>query len=223
MSSHRKPRSSPFNGRAVRTVLLAAGAAGVATAVPAHAATGPVRSAAVVSDGVFTHANRLHHTQARDSFTVRRFGKVDATSVRNQARAVSMGCSVDDHCRSVALSFQIVTVAGDAHHLKAVNVSDAANTYCDGCQTLAGAYQFVVSTPHALTLDAGARRQLADVHRRLDALTRSTLPATELRQRVDALAAEVNGVLKEAVAKAPKRAEKPDVTLHRRLDGWPGH
>ncbi|MFB7779261.1 hypothetical protein [Streptomyces bauhiniae] len=223
MSSHRKPRSSPFNGRAVRTVLLAAGAAGVATAVPAHAATGPVRSAAVVSDSVFTGANRLHHTQARDSFTIRQFGKVDATSVRNQARAVSMGCSVDDHCRSVALSFQIVTVAGDAHLLKAVNVSDAANEYCGGCQTLAGAYQFVVSTPHALTLDAGARRQLADVHRRLDALTRSTLPATELQQRVDALAAEVSGVLKEAVAKAPKGAEKPDVTLHRRLDGWPGH
>ncbi|MFF7968166.1 hypothetical protein ACFZC3_22765 [Streptomyces sp. NPDC007903] len=223
MSSHRKPRSSPFNGRAVRTVLLAAGAAGVATAVPAHAATGPVRSAAVVSDSVFTGANRLHHTQARDSFTIRQFGKVNATSVRNQAHAVSMGCSVDDHCRSVALSFQIVTVAGDAHHLKAVNVSDAANKYCDGCQTLAGAYQFVVSTPHPLALDAGARRQLADIHRRLDALTRSTLPATELQKRVDALAGEVNGVLQTAVAKAPKGTEKPDVTLHRRLDGWPGH
>ncbi|MEW2134914.1 hypothetical protein [Streptomyces sp. NPDC005435] len=224
MGSHRKPRASsgPFNGRAVRTVLLAAGAAGVATAVPAHAATGPAR-AAIVSDNVFSNANRLHHTQAKDSFTVREFGNVRAASVRNQANAVSVGCSVDDKCRSVALSFQIVTIAGDVHRLKAVNVSDAANKYCDGCQTLAGAYQFVVSTPNPLKLDSGARRQLNDIQRRLDALTRSSLPATELQTKVDALAGEVNGILQNAVAKAPKGHDRPDVTLHRRLDGWPRH
>ncbi|MEU6243239.1 hypothetical protein [Streptomyces sp. NPDC047024] len=224
MGSHRKPRpsSGPFNGRAVRTVLLAAGAAGVATAVPAHAATGPAR-AAIVSDSVFSNANRLHHTQTKDSFTVREFGNVRSASVRNQANAASVACSVDDKCRSVALSFQIVTIAGDVHRLKAVNVSDATNKYCDGCQTLAGAYQFVVSTPNPLKLDASTRRQLADIERRLDVLTRSTLPATELQTRVDALAGEVNGVLKNAVAKAPKGHDRPDVTLHRRLDGWPGH
>lgn len=224
MNHHRKPRThSVFTQRAVRVGLFAAGAAGLATAVPAQAATGLPQHTAVAADQTFSRADFHHHTQARDSFTVRQFGNVDAASVRNQANAVGVGCSVDDHCRSVALSFQIVTMAGEHTHLNAVNRGDAVNEHCDGCQTLAGAYQFVVSTPHPFTLDAETRRRLADIHQRLDALTRSTLPATDLKTRADALAAEVNTVLHDAVAKAPQGAEQPTVTLHRHLDGWPAH
>ncbi|MGW7422431.1 hypothetical protein ACWGJB_20655 [Streptomyces sp. NPDC054813] len=223
MSSHRKPRttSGPLTRRAVRIGLFAAGVAGAATALPAQAATA-VPHAAVASDHVFSHADRGHHTQVRDSFTVRQFGKVNAAAVRNQANAVSAGCSADDHCRSVALSFQIVTVAGEHTRLNAVNLSDAANKECTGCQTLAGAYQFVVATPNPLLLDATARGKLADIHRRLDELSRSTLPADELRTQADGLAAEVTTVLHDAVANAPKGDPRTDVTMHRHLDGWPG-
>ncbi|MEU8715412.1 hypothetical protein ACWC6I_22060 [Streptomyces sp. NPDC001414] len=222
MSSHRKPRTTPgpLTRRAVRIGLFAAGVAGAATAVPAQAATA-MPHAAFASDHVFSHADRGHHTQIRDSFTVRQFGKVNAATVRNQANAVSAGCSADDHCRSVALSFQIVTVAGEHTRLNAVNLSDAANKECTGCQTLAGAYQFVVSTPNPLLLDATARGKLADIHHRLDALSRSTLPADELRTKADGLAAEVTAVLHDAVANAPKGDPHSDVTLHRHLDGWP--
>ncbi|MEV7981473.1 hypothetical protein [Streptomyces sp. NPDC086519] len=223
MSSHRKPRTTtgPLTRRAVRIGLFAAGVAGAATAVPAQAATFAPH-AAVVSDHVFSHADRGHHTQVRDSFTVRQFGTVNAAAARNQANAVSAGCSADDHCRSVALSFQIVTIAGERTHLNAVNLSDAANKECTGCQTLAGAYQFVVSTPTALRFDEATQDKLADIHRRLDGLTRSTLPADQLRSRVDGLAAEVTTVLHDAVANAPKGDPQKDVTLHRHLDGWPG-
>lgn len=222
MSSHRKPRTTPgpLTRRAVRIGLFAAGVAGAATAVPAQAATA-MPHAAFASDHVFSHADRGHHTQIRDSFTVRQFGKVNAAAVRNQANAVSAGCSADDHCRSVALSFQIVTVAGEHTRLNAVNLSDAANKECTGCQTLAGAYQFVVATPNPLLLDATARGELADIHHRLDALSRSTLPADELRTKTDGLAAEVTAVLHDAVANAPKGDPHSDVTLHRHLDGWP--
>lgn len=225
--SHRKPRSSQGNAvrRALRTVLLTAGAAGAATALPAQAATaatgGPQNHAAVASDHVFSHADRAHHAETKDSFTVRQFGRVNAAGVRNQANAVSVGCSADDACRSVALSFQIVTVAGKRTHLNAVNLSDAVNKHCTGCQTLAGAYQFVVSTPTALTLDPETQGRLADVHRRLDALTRSPEPASDLKRQADALAAEVTGILHDAVARAPKTDTEPTVTLHRHLDGWP--
>lgn len=226
MSSHRKPRTpSPLTRRAVRVGLFAAGVAGVATAVPAQAATGGAAGGAtkvaVASDHVFSHADRRDHTEEKDSFTVRQFGKVNAASVRNQANAVSSGCTADDDCRSVALSFQIVTVAGEHTRLNAVNLSDATNKSCTGCQTLAGAYQFVVSTPAPLTLDSAHRRQLDDIHRRLDALTRSDIPATDLRTRADALAAEVDAVLKDAVADAPKGDAQEDVTMRRHLDGWP--
>ncbi|MFD8306187.1 hypothetical protein ACFV29_28175 [Streptomyces sp. NPDC059690] len=222
MSSHRKARpvSNPLTRRALGIGLFAAGVAGGATAVPAQAASG-VTHAAVVSDHVFSHVDRAHHTQARDSFTIRQFGTVNAASARNQANAVSAGCSADDACRSVALSFQIVTVAGEHAHLRAVNISDAANKECTGCQTLAGAYQFVVSTPRPLTLDTTAQGKLADIHRRLDALTRSSVSAADLKKQADGLAAEVSAVLKDAVAGAPKGDTQPDVTLHRQLDGWP--
>ncbi|ALV35281.1 hypothetical protein [Streptomyces sp. CdTB01] len=222
MSSHRKvrPVSNPLTRRALGIGLFAAGVAGAATAVPAQAASG-VTHAAVVSDHVFSHVDRAHHTQARDSFTIRQFGTVNAASARNQANAVSAGCSADDACRSVALSFQIVTVAGEHAHLRAVNISDAANKECTGCQTLAGAYQFVVSTPRPLTLDATAQGKLADIHRRLDELTRSSVSAADLKKQADGLAAEVSAVLKDAVASAPKGDVQPDVTLHRHLDGWP--
>lgn len=228
MNNHRKPRAtkSALTQRAVRVGLFAAGVAGVAAAVPAQvasAATDGSGHVAVASDHVFSHADRAHHTQARDSFSVRQFGTVNAAGVRNQANAVSAGCSADDACRSVALSFQIVTVAGEHTHLNAVNLSDATNKKCTGCQTLAGAYQFVVSTPRPLNLDDATQRQLADVHRRLDALTRSSLPAADLRQQADGLASEVTGILHDAVANAPKSADQPQVTMHRNLDGWPGH
>ncbi|MFJ7902094.1 hypothetical protein ACIQ6V_16650 [Streptomyces sp. NPDC096198] len=224
MNQHRKPRKhGAFTQRAVSVGLFAAGAAGIATAVPAQAATGVPQHTAVATDQTFSRADFHHHTEARDSFTVRQFGTVAAATVRNQANAVGLGCTADDHCRSVALSFQIVTMAGEHTRLTALNRGDAVNNHCDGCQTLAGAYQFVVSTPHPLTLDRATARHLDDIHRRLDALTRSTLPATELKKQADALAAEVNTVLQSAVAKAPQGADRPTVTLHRHLDGWPAH
>ncbi|MGI5142100.1 MULTISPECIES: hypothetical protein [unclassified Streptomyces] len=223
MNQHRKPRThSVLTQRAVRVGLLAAGAAGLATAVPAQAAAGAAHSAVAI-DHLYSRAGFIHHTDVKDSFTVRQFGTVRAGTVRNQATALGVGCSVDDHCRSVAFSFQIVTMAGERVHLNAINRGDAINQYCNGCQTLAGAYQFVVSTPRPFTLDNATQGRLADIHRRLDDLTRSTLSAADLRAQADSLAAEVNAVLRDAVAKAPKGPERPNVTLHRHLDGWPAH
>jgi hypothetical protein len=219
--SHRKPRPSrnPLTSKAFRLGLLAAGIATAAAAAPAQAAAPRShipRDVAVANDGAHTHANQLHHTQVQDTLTVHQFGSVIAAGVRNQANAISSGCSVDDHCRSIALSFQVVTMAGTHTHLNAVNLSDAVNKHCDGCQTLAGAYQFVVSTPRPFTLDSTARRGLADVHRRLDALTRSKDCAADLQKQVDQLAAEVKAILKSAVDSADYA---PDVAVHRHFDG----
>ncbi|MFD1274697.1 hypothetical protein ACFQ51_33480 [Streptomyces kaempferi] len=141
-NAHRKPNpvGKTLGRKAMRIGLFAASAAGIATAVPAQAATAAAssmgRSAAVAEDHTFSHADRAHPTQVKDSFTVRQFGTVKSAGIRNQANAVSVGCSVDAHCRSVALSFQIVTLAGQHTRLNAVNLSDAANQHCDGCQTL---------------------------------------------------------------------------------------
>ncbi|MFD1274696.1 hypothetical protein ACFQ51_33475 [Streptomyces kaempferi] len=81
----------------------------------------------------------------------------------------------------------------------------------------------MVSTARPITLDSATKSRLADIHRRLDELSRSGIPAADLKTKVDALAAEVTGVLHDAVAAAPKAADQPTVAVHRHMDGWPGH
>ncbi|GAA3055156.1 hypothetical protein GCM10020000_41800 [Streptomyces olivoverticillatus] len=209
---------NPTSRCLLRIGLLAAGVATAATAGPAQASEAVV----VARDGVRTTADHRHHVQYRDSFTVHQFGTVVGASLRNNADAKSVGCTADDACRSVALSFQIVTLSGDHVHLNAVNEGHAVNEHCTGCQTLAGAYQFVLSTAHPAALTQDTKRQLDDIHRRLDALGASRLPATQLKQRADALAAEVKALLSKPGATTVK-GTRPEVTVHRHLDGWPGH
>ncbi|TFV33951.1 hypothetical protein E4K10_42625 [Streptomyces sp. T1317-0309] len=77
-------------------------------------------------------------------------------SAYNRAVAQSVGCSVHAPCRSVALSFQIVTTAGsNARLINATNLSQAVNEHCPGCQTFSGAYH---SWCHAEGVHAGQCR-----------------------------------------------------------------
>ncbi|MCC3777573.1 hypothetical protein K6I33_002319 [Streptomyces sp. UNOB3_S3] len=200
----------------LRIGLLAAGLAAAATG-PAQAA----EAVAVSQDGVRTTANHRHHTDYRDSFTVHEFGSVAAARVGNRADARSVGCTADDACRSVALSFQVITLSGENVRLTAVNNGHAVNEHCDGCQTLAGAYQFVVSTATPARLTGDAQRKLADVHHRLDALGASRLPAAELKRQADGLAEEVRTLLSRPTSLSAAHPARPSVKVHRHLDGWP--
>ena len=228
LNQHRRatPRTGPAR-RALRLGMLAtAGLSVVATAASAQAATTShvAHGVAVADNTVSTLANPGHPDQFQDAFTVQQYGALYAAAADNQAQAQSAACTAARPCRSVALSFQIITMAGEHIHLDARNVSHAANHDCAGCQTLAGAWQFIVSTPEPFTLGATAQRQLADIHRSLDALGRSTAPVATVQQQADALAAQVQSVLQAAAATAPKgpgvnalAAAAPTVTLHRML------
>ncbi|WP_182446305.1 hypothetical protein [Streptacidiphilus sp. PB12-B1b] len=230
LNQHRRatPRTGPAR-RALRLGMLAtAGLTVVATAASAEAATTSHVShgVAVADNTVFSLANPGHPSQFQDAFTVHQYGALYDASAVNQAQAQAWACSAASPCRSVALSFQIITMAGENIHLNAQNTSHAADHDCAGCQTLAGAWQFIVSTPEPFTLSAAAQRQLADVHRSLDALGRSTAPVTAVQQQADALAAQVESILKAAAATAPKgpgvnalAAHAPVVTVHRMLTG----
>ncbi|WP_182455398.1 hypothetical protein [Streptacidiphilus sp. P02-A3a] len=232
MNLIQRHRAVPRTGtarRAVRLGLLAtAGLTVVATAATAQAATlsGAAHRVAVADDTVHALANPGHPSRFQDSFTVHQYGELGTASLRNRAEAESWACTADSPCRSVALSFQIVTMAGTDIHLNARNTSHAANHYCAGCQSLAGAWQFIVSTPEPFTLSPAAQRQLAGIHRDLDALGRSTAPIATVQQQADALAAQVVSVLRTAAAAAPERpgtsamaVPAPTVTVHRMLTG----
>lgn len=223
---HRRVRLSLLRNRhTFRLGLLATaclGAIGTAASAQAVGSGGSgVPGVAIADDTSSSHANPGHQTDFDDSFTVHQFGAVYAASVRNQANAQSTACSADAPCRSVAISFQIDTMAGADVRLNAVNLSNADNVHCDGCQTVGVAYQFVVSTPGVFTLSPAAQSRLAAIHAQLNALSSSTDSAADLQTQIDALAGQVTSILQTAAASAPTTPVantpmfRPTVTVHR--------
>jgi hypothetical protein len=180
-------------------------AAGMAQAVTiGGASSSDASGVAVASNETFALSNAHDQTTFKDGFTIHQYGVVQAASVRNEATAESVACSPNAPCRAVSLSFQIITMAGPDIHLNAVNLGNATNEHCAGCQTVAGAYQFVVDTPGAFKLNASAQAQLAAIHRQLDALSDSKLSIADVQSQADALAVQVAGILKNAAATSPE-------------------
>ncbi|HEV2639145.1 MAG TPA: hypothetical protein VGX23_28655 [Actinocrinis sp.] len=228
LNEHRKPRpKSPRGRRALRLGLLTTASLATLGAIAGGAqavsiSISPVPGIGVADDTAHALANPGHQNRFEDSFTISQFGPAFAVTADNRATAQSAGCTAAKPCRSVALSFEIVTMAGTNIHLNADNQSSAQNTHCPGCQSIAGAYQFVVSTPGPFTLTAAEESRLAAVHRQLDALSTSTAPIATVQQQADALAAQVNAILKAAVASAPVQPAVngltklvPNVAMHR--------
>jgi hypothetical protein len=226
--THRKARR-PSAARATRTavrwgMLTTAGLTTLATAGTARAAGGIPHDVAVVVDQARTTATRVHPVAYQDSFTVHQLGTLISANADNRAVSSSVACSPHDPCRSIALSFQIVTTAGPNIRLHATNIGRATNVHCPGCETFAGAYQFVVSTPGAFTLDPQTRRELSLISAKVYALGHSGRSVPDIRQRADALAAQVVACLHDAVAAAPRaravdplRQFQPTVTMHRHV------
>ncbi|MDI9889011.1 hypothetical protein QMZ92_32880 [Streptomyces sp. HNM0645] len=227
--THRKPRTGDGGRRAARFgMLVAACTAGFATASPAGAASSVSagnRYVGIAVDEAHANAGPGHRFDYDDEFAVHELGTRLGVGARNRAVARSAGCTLFNPCRSVALSFQVVTVTGTITRLNAANTSRAVNDHCDGCQTFAGAYQFIVSTPYSFTLSRPVRSELARLERRLGELERSREPIGTVRSRADSLAAEVVNLLRAAVASAPRgeavtplQSFRPTVTLRRHID-----
>jgi hypothetical protein len=226
--THRKPHTGTAGRKAVRLgMMTTVGLVAFATASPAGAASGSriPRDVAVAVDEAHTLANRAHRVQYDEEFSIHQYGPLVAAAAHNRAVAASVGCSPDRPCRSIALSFQIVTTSGvDLRRINATNISRAENQHCGGCQTFAGAYQFVVATPRPLILSGRDRDRLADIRLRLAALKNCGDPTTEIERRADALAAEVRAVLDQAAAAIPAGQGtgplgefRPIVAMHRHV------
>jgi hypothetical protein len=212
---HRAPnRPTLGKRRAFRLGVLATAALGTIGAVAGAAQaitldTGYSSDAggmAFANNETFALSNAHDPTSFQDSFTVHQYGSVTSANVRNDATAESVACSPDSPCRAVSLSFQIATMAGTDIHLNANNTSNAENVHCAGCETVAGAYQFVVDTPGAFMLSSAAEAQLATIHRELNALSSSKLSISDVQSRADALAVQVASILKTAASTTPENA-----------------
>jgi len=206
--NHRKPRTRNVTKTAVGLSIAAtAGLAMTASTTPAGASSSSRSShpVAIAVDMAHSHANRMHVNQFDESFKIHEYGPTVAVAAQNRAIAESTGCTLDDPCRSIALSYQIVTTAGrNARLINASNISRAVNEHCAACQTFSAAYQFIVATPRAFTLSRASRSELDSINRRADALKGPGLTISQITQRADELAREVKVILDREAARAPR-------------------
>jgi hypothetical protein len=226
---HRKPRTPRTSKTAVR--LGAAVTAGLAiTAVTTQARATPGQGishdVAIAVDTALSHADRTHVNQFHTSFVIHEYGPTVAVTANNRATAISAGCTPDNPCRSVALSYQILTTAGrNARLINTTNLSRSVNEHCPACQTLSAAYQFVIATPRQFTLSRQARSELSSINRQVDALKTSRLPIDQITRQADNLARQVKAVLDREAAHAPHTSGSsdptadfnPTVTMHRHI------
>ncbi|MET8410792.1 hypothetical protein ABZV34_22295 [Streptomyces sp. NPDC005195] len=224
--NHRKPRTSTVAKTAV-SLGVAAGAGLAMTASTASATTGSgiFHDVATAVDLAHSRADRTHVSQFDETFRIHEYGPSIAVTANNRATAESVGCSPYAPCRSIALSFQIVTTSGrNARLINTTNISHAMNEHCARCETFAGSYQFVVATPRAFTLSGQARSELTRLNRRAAALQSSRLPIDRIRRSADEIAGEIKTILDREAARAPRGGGSdpladfnPTVTMHRHV------
>jgi putative peptide zinc metalloprotease protein len=117
----------------------------------------------------------------------------DGSAALNKNEAYAFASCTD--CRTVAVAFQVVLVAGQVDVVVPQNLSGALNYGCVRCVTQALATQLVVSVPGELTDAQNA--QLAAVWKQLQAFGAhiQDVPLAELRSRLDDFAQQILGIV----------------------------
>jgi putative peptide zinc metalloprotease protein len=132
--------------------------------------------------------------------------------VDNGNGAVAYASCTD--CQTIALAIQIVLISGtDASTVSPENVAIAINEGCVLCDTLASAYQFVVTADGHLNFTPEGRRRLAALRQELLALRSAGLTGPEIQAKVDALMTELADILStELVVKEKDKSPSPSPT-----------
>jgi putative peptide zinc metalloprotease protein len=140
------------------------------------------------------------------AFQVRRTMR-DVVDSTNAAVAVS-SCT---DCRTVAVSFQVLLVGGDASTQTPTNLALAINQNCSSCDTAAFAYQFVLGTNGPAHFTAEGNQRLEALRKRLKDLETTTLSDTELNAILDQAAAELSDIIATELVPAGKPPDAPGV------------
>jgi putative peptide zinc metalloprotease protein len=107
----------------------------------------------------------------------------DVVDNQNAAYAYSR-CS---DCRTVAVAVQVVLVMGNPSSVTPRNLALAVNQDCERCESMASAYQYVLTTDGIVHFSAAGEREIAALRGEIAGVTGSDLPFAELDARLDAL------------------------------------
>ena len=107
-------------------------------------------------------------------------------------------------CRTIAVAIQVLIATGDFGVAAPTNLAVALNEVCPTCETLAYAYQLVLTTPELRILTEQGRRKIGEILAAIVILGSSDMPAEQLRTNLDALMVGLRGVVAtELVPAAP--------------------
>ncbi|HET7483428.1 MAG TPA: hypothetical protein VFK89_11265 [Actinomycetota bacterium] len=126
--------------------------------------------------------------------------RVTGDTAENQNAAVAQSSCMD--CRTVAVAVQIVLVQrNDASNISPRNYAMALNQGCSGCQSFAGAYQYVVTTDGIVRFTAAGQQRLADLETQLRGLVASdTMTFPELDSRIRGVVQQMWSVVDNELA-----------------------
>ncbi len=170
MSLHAPLRRGRLGSTAALAALLLVGLQ------PAPASAAP--SKAAFNDQKVIELKKTAGTRKSASGLAYHHTEADRVSATNVAVAYA-SC---DGCRAVSLSFQIVLADRRPEKVDVRNVAVAMNEKCRRCETLALAYQVVVTSDRQTRLSGQGRVGIAWVRHRLDILARSGKPLPQIRE-----------------------------------------
>jgi putative peptide zinc metalloprotease protein len=177
----------------------------VLTALVALAFAGARPPAAAAQDSAAVAINLRDGAEIfRLAFKIARVNQdvVDETNA-----AVGFASCAD--CRTIAVAIQAVLVFSDPSVVSPTNLALALNVECSGCETLASAYQWVLTTAGPVHFTAEGNRRIAEIRRRLLELLRSGRPIAELQAELDELMEEFETILATELVPAGQAGAAP--------------
>jgi hypothetical protein len=123
---------------------------------------------------------------------------------------VAVSFSECEQCRTTAIAIQIVLVTGSPSVVTPQNLALAINQNCTLCETFAGAYQIVLGTGGPVRFTSDGRRRISEIKRAIRQLRDEDLSPPELDARLDALVADLKGVLRTELVPIPRDDEEDD-------------
>jgi len=132
------------------------------------------------------------------------------------ATNVALAHATCDGCRAVSLSFQVVVAGRAPASLQLGNLALASNEGCQQCESLAVAYQLVVTSDDRAWLSGRGHGQLVQLRQQLWSLARSGAPLEQVRTQADGLMGQLTAAV-GANLRVPPQVRRSD-----QLDRGPG-
>jgi putative peptide zinc metalloprotease protein len=192
-------------------VLLGLGAPSLALAqspTPTPAETAQVVAGGSDPDNVVVQQN------TKDGSSIFKLGfkviRVLGESVDSGNAAVAVASC--EACRTVAIAISIVLIESDPSIVEPENLALAMNVDCVLCETLALAYQLVLSTDGMTRIGHDGTKAIQELLDQIEAVGSSDLPLDEIDAQVSALVTELFQVVRDSLIPLGPEPTEPSPT-----------